>query len=259
MKAIKDVEEILSDTYKNSVLFDTVNLKRTMQNPINWGDTLFQDKYTYDWEYFCRQNNLGKQSDYGLQISSELAMIYMTSLAQEIAFEKDASTITDLKQWDNYTTFKRAKSPNFLNKAKLAETVINVKLPQNLREIDFDKIIAFRNSNRKFLSAFGTNLNNMYDYIGKGLTSEQFISDHQKIFSEYTKEVLSLGLRVSAIPLGVWILIDNSQSLGIQYAKEILGGLGVTIGGAFALKKAYKNLEGKRFSKKYLSNLENLK
>lgn len=259
LKAIKDVEEILSSPHKNSVLFNAANVKRKMENPLMWTETLFQEKYTDEWNRFCLDSNLGKKSNEGLLISEELAMIYMTTLAQEIAFETDASTITDIGTWDNYTTYKRAKSPNFLNKANLAKTVLDLTIPDNLSEISFDRLIKFRNINRKYLTAFNTQLDITYESISNGLTAKSFIDGHNNIFKEYSLEVAALSLRTAVIPLGLWILISKSEALTAPYVKEILGGLGVTIAGVLAMKKGYKNLEGKRYSKKYISNLEKIK
>ena len=256
-KAIDEVETILRDEHRKSVLFDAANVKRKMQNSKNWNETLFNEKYTNDWKYFCLENGIGIENYQGLLISQELALIYMTSLAQEIAFEEDTSTITDIKKWDNYTTFKRVKSPKISNKINLAKSVIDIRLPADLETISFQKLIEFRTKNRKFLSAFVDQINKLYDFIGQGLTAQEFVKEHQGIYKDYTKEVLSLGLRMSSFPLAAWILMDNS-ALEIQYAKEILAALGVSVGGVYALKKGYKNLEGKRYCRKYLSNLKSI-
>ena len=95
--------------------------------------------------------------------------------------------------------------------------------------------------------------------ISNGCTENEFIRSYNKIYSEFSKEVLLQGIGFATIPLGIYILIQNSSATNPEYIYEILGGLGMTLGGGYALNKGFKDLRTKRYCKKYLTNLGRLK
>jgi hypothetical protein len=60
-----------------------------------------------NWEHFCLSNNYGQRTDDGILVSEELAFIFMTFLAEEIAFEEGKSIITDNNTFDNFLNYRR--------------------------------------------------------------------------------------------------------------------------------------------------------
>lgn len=61
------------------------------------------------------------------------------------------------------------------------------------------------------------------------------------------------------IPFAAYILLQNPNSTTPEYVKEILGGLGIILGGGYSLNKGLKDSQTRRYCKKYLTNLERLR
>lgn len=104
--------KVLQDPHFYADELKNVNIVREWQNPKNQTYTLFDEKFVGNWRWFCEENNFVKDSKYGLAISKSLGEIYMTFLAQEVAYEKEASPITDSKFLDELSIKIRAKRNN---------------------------------------------------------------------------------------------------------------------------------------------------
>ena len=83
-----------------------------------------------------------------------------------------------------------------------------------------------------------------------------FLSDNSD--SEYSKEVLIQGIGIASIPFAAYVLITNPDATKPEYIHEILGALGIVLGGGYTLNKGFKDIETKRYCKKYLTNLKRL-
>ncbi|HET8885646.1 MAG TPA: hypothetical protein VFM70_04745 [Salinimicrobium sp.] len=68
-----------------------------------------------------------------------------------------------------------------------------------------------------------------------------------------------MGIDFASIPFATYMVINNSQALSAVYLKEILGALGIGIGGTYAIKKALFDTRERRFCKNNLTNVERLK
>lgn len=256
--AIEETEEILNDTYARSPLFSTTNIRRRWEDKQNWNFRIYQEKLTNDWVRFCESNQIGRRENDGIMVSEELAFLYMTYLAKEIALSEDMAIITDNIKFDGFTNYARATTPSINKRTRFAKGIINLIVPKNLSEIPFSTLIKFRGKNRQLIRAFNGEIDNIQRRISEGYTEQDFIDSYNNIYSEFSKVLLEYGTGISSIPLTAYILINNSSARLPEYIKETLGALGMVIGGGYALNKALKDTESARYCKKYLTNLKRI-
>lgn len=259
LQSIDEVEKILRNTYDRSPLFRQINVLRNWHNPDNWRFLVFKEKFSENWVYFCKENNLGRRTEDGLLMSEELAFLFMTYLAKEIAFRESAAIITDNNRFDNFTNYARATTPTIDRRTRFAKGLLNFLVPKNLSEIPIDRLIEFRNRNRHLIRAFNSELDNVQAKISEGYSHQDFIESYNDIYSEYSREILLQGIGLASIPFAAYILIQNPNATSPEYIKEVLGALGIILGGGYALNKGLKDNQTKRYCKKYLTNLERLR
>ena len=183
----------------------------------------------------------------------------MTHLAKEISYERNGSIITDNIEFDNYLNYSRVYNPQIRNRNKFMKGIINLLVPANISEIGFDRLIEFRNKNRERIAAFNRQIDLLEESIGNGVTESQFINSFNDIYSDLTREIVLMGIGLASIPFASYMLIHNPLALTAEYAKEILGALGIALGGTYAVRKALFDTREKRLCKKYLTNVERLK
>ncbi len=259
LQSIAEAEKILSNVVDRSPLFGQTNVLQNWNNPDKWNFLVFREKFSDSWVYFCEQNNLGRVTRDGILMSEELAFLFMTYLAKEIAFQESAAIITDNNRFDNFTNYARTTTPTIERRTRFAKGLFNFLVPKNLNEIPVENLINFRNQNRRLLRAFNTELDNVQAKISEGYSKKDFINSYNNIYSEYSKEILTQGLGLAAIPFAAYILIHNPNAGSPEYIKEILGSMGIILGGGYALNKGLKDNQTRRYCKKYLTNLERLK
>ncbi|MEC4044058.1 hypothetical protein [Myroides odoratimimus] len=259
LNAIEEVEKIYNNIHHRSILFNKSNLIRKWENSENWNFQIYREKFSTNWIDYCLYKNIGKQSPDGVILPEELAFLYMTFLAKEIAFEESAAIITDNHRFDNYTNYTRSTTPSLNRRTRFAKGIINLIVPQNLSQIPIERIIEFRQKNREYIRAFNTELDNIQQKIGQGYSEQDFINSYNNIYSDFSREVLLLGAGIAAIPFAAYMLIQNPLTTTPEYVKEVLGALGVVIGGGYALNKTLKDNETGRYCKKYLTNLERIR
>jgi hypothetical protein len=257
LNTIKEAEYLLNSGDRPSS-FNIVRLKEKWQNSKNWDFHVYEEKFSYDFIEFCKRHNIGKRTGDGLLLPEELAFMFMTQLAKEIAYDKDAAIITDNIRFDDYTNMSRTFSRSTQVRNRFAKGVVNLLIPQNLGEVDFRKLIKFRNVNRKLIRTFNTEIDNIQHLISNGLTEKVFIEKFNNIYSEISTAILLQGIGIASIPLAAYILIKNPQALAPEYIREIFGGIGVILGGTFELKKLWIDNKDKRYCKKYMANLKQL-
>lgn len=256
---IEEAEKLLARPEGRSYFFRKRNLVESWRDPANWTNLLYEEKFSYDFLTFCKDEKIGLKVREGLLLPEELTFMYMTNLAKEISHDREASIITDNIRYDDYTNLSRTLPKNSQRVERFAKGIINLLVPGNLAQIDYGRLIRFRNQHREQIKAFNSELESIQDSIGRGLTQRAFVERFNHIYSDFSKEVIVQGLGVAAIPFAAYILIRNPQAITAEYAKEILGGLGIMFGGSYSLSKLWSGKENKRYCKKYLLNLQRLK
>lgn len=259
LTAIDEATKILENTYDRSPLFRQTNIRRKWENSANWNYLIYQEKFSYEWINFCRDNNIGRQVDEGLLLPEELAFLYMTYLAKEIAFKESAAIITDNQRFDNFTNYSRSTTPLINTRNRFAKGIINMLVPVNLSEIPINRIIEFRNRNRVLISSFNQELTNIQNKISEGHSERDFIDSYNRVYSELSRNIILQGIGVAAIPFAAYVLIQNPNTTSPEYIKEILGSISMVLGGGYTLNAALRDTESRRYCKKYITNLERLR
>lgn len=259
IKSIEDAQKFLSNSYGRSHLMNKINVQRSWRDERNWTYQIFSEKFSYQFGEFCEKERIGRRNGDGLILPKELAFLFMTHLAKEISYERSVSIITDNIEFDDYLNYSRVYSPQIRNRNKFMKGIINLLVPANISEIGFDRLIEFRNKNRERIAAFNRQIDLLEESIGNGVTERQFINSFNDIYSDLTREIVLMGIGLASIPFAAYMLIHNPQALTAEYAKEILGALGIALGGTYAVREALFDTREKRLCKKYLTNVERLK
>ncbi|MEJ5053675.1 hypothetical protein [Sphingobacterium sp. MYb382] len=259
IKSIEEAEKFLQNPYGRGPLMNRINIERSWRDERNWTYQIFAEKFSYQFGEFCERERIGRRNGEGLILPKELAFLFMTHLAQEISYERNGSIITDNIEFDNYSNFSRVYNPGTSNKNKFMKGIINLLVPANISDIGFDRLIEFRNQNRERITTFNNQINLLEESIGNGITERQFIDSFNDIYSDLTREIVLMGIGLASIPFATYMLINNPQALSAEYSKEILGALGLGLGGTYAVKRALFDTREKRLCKKYLTNLKRLK
>lgn len=254
-KAINKIEELLKTN--SSHLFNYKNLQRTMNDDRNY--LIYSDKFSNDFEYFCTSNNLGTKNDDGLLVSEELGFIFMQHLAQEISYKTNSSIITDNQKFNYYANFEQIKNPTVTKQIHLAENIIDLKLPQNINEIEFDKLIKFRNENIKLIKIFSEHIQKIQQHEINGITSYGFIKEYNEIYSELIRKVLFFGIAGASIPFSICSVLQNNDISLIDYTKELFSSIGGISGAFYSINDVMSETKEKRAVISYFANLEKIK
>ena len=259
LKAIEEVQKYLEQPYRRSFLFNRINLNRDWRDRNNWSYQIFSEKFSYQFGEYCQDQGIGERNGEGLILPKELAFLFMSHLAKEISHERDGAIITDNIEFDNYSNFSRIHDTRIRTRLKFIKGIVNLLVPANISEIPIDRLIQFRNRNRDLISSFNNQIDNIEDSIGKGITERGFVNSFNNVYSELTREIIMTGIGLASIPLASYVLINNPSALSAEYSKEILGALGIAMGGTYAVKQAFFNTREERSCKKYLANIERLR
>jgi len=256
--AIEETERYFNAPHSRSFLLREHNVITKWQNPDNWKFEVCQEKFSIDWSQYCLEKNIGRRTNEGILLPEELAFLFMTFLAKEVAFKESAAIITDSNKYDSVTNFYRASTPSINGINCFSKNIIQLLVPTDLEGVSFSKLIAFRNRNRDLIREFNLQIEKVQDKIASGYSDRDFIDSFNNVNSEIAKEILRFGLGTVAIPFAFYTLLHNPAALESAYSKEVLSALGVVVGGVFGLRKGLKDNRSRRYCKKYFSELETL-
>ena len=262
LDAIDIVERIMKTPERFDTFFNNeINPVRSWQDKSKFNYKLFEEKFSHEWNWFCRENNFAEQTRGGLLISEQLGTLYMVVLANTIADKNGKSPITDNITNDKLSFFLKSTAPKITSEILNAQAVINLKIPAKLEDITFDEIIKLRSSQnfKKYLKAFHSELNTFYENIEQGKTEEDFVIKYKNVLSDFTENILSLSIDTSSFGLGAGILLNSANYTNSDFFKTIvLAGTSLAVKSGFSLNKTWKNTEPKRHCRRYLSSLTKL-
>ncbi len=259
IKAVEFVEKIDRNPDWYSSIFKKANISRAIRDDNQRNFKIYEEKFSITWENFCLQNGFGERTDGGIIVTEEIAFLFMSFLAEEIAFDEGKSIITDNHKFDNFLSHRRIIPRNVINRNSFAQGVIGLSIPRNISEIPIQNLIQFRNRNRDKIRAFNIELNNSLNSVQAGITEKDFVDRFNNIYSELTSEILTQGLGIATIPLGTYILLQNPIVATTEYISQIIGGLGIIMTSKIAVGGKWKEIANIHNCKRYLTNLERLK
>ena len=259
LKAIEFIDKVNTTPHNYANLFNRANIIRDIANTNRRQFKIFGEKFSYSWERYCLDNNFGERTDGGILVTEELAFIYMTFLAEEIAFEEGKSIITDNNVFDNFLNYRRAVPRSIINRQNFAQGVLSLTVPRNISAIPIRNLIRFRNNNRAKIRAFNHELTNALNNLEHGIDEQDFVDRFNNIYSELTTEVLTQGLGVATIPLGTYILLQAATATNQEYLSQIVGGLGIMLTAKVAISAKWREIANRHNCRRYLTNLERLR
>jgi hypothetical protein len=164
--------------------------------------TIFSEKYSWVFEQFCLENKLAHHSEEGLQISEELAYVYMSLLADEIAKLHGYDAITDKRPYNELLLSEEKRRHN-QRAIKSAENIIKLSIPRNLEDIPLEKIISLRNdetfskARKAYVKELSNFLDNNRDNNVDNISNEALLNCAEEMWNiilKVTSVVASLGV-----------------------------------------------------------------
>jgi len=259
LDSIDVIEKILANPSRYSPVFHSSQIDSIWKNKNKFTNTIFRAKYTDALEHFLIENELAEKSHEGLELSRELALVYMAIFAQAISDSKEISPITDLNNLDRFSIFIRHKNQIEKEKFIVAQKIIELKLPENIKHISISEILALRAKTdfKEKLKFFHQSLKIFLESDDEDKSSEHFINLHKHIYNEFNKELMQLGFGLASFGLGVWITTNSQESSSQEIAQKFLEG-GTYVLSGVAINKSWTNTKTKRYCKKYLADLTKL-
>lgn len=259
-KALKEIEFIEKHPEQYRDKLNHINVIRNWKDETNWNYQLYEEKFNYTFKNSCINKGFAKASDHGMKLSKSLAELYMTFMVEEVAHDNIASPITDNVKLDNFSTYLRTKdikNDAYINAAK---TTVEIILPQDINDIELDRIIEFRNEKgiKELRSAFNNSLDGFYRSLENDFDPSKYISDLEGMNKEFTKEILLFFGGLGGVILGGVIMLNEQNSEAIEVAKSIAEGSIYTIGGGFSISKSWELGDERRKARKFLNKLEGL-
>lgn len=252
-RAIDTVTTLLSNASYHASFFETNNISMEWRNTNTHNYEIYSEKYSKDWITFCKEYGFGKESANGIKINRDLAFVYMSMLANDIADGRNISTITNIQKYDKFLRYRYSNRDLSDNKNFVANRVINFLLPQNLEEITFDRIIKLRKSDGfiQKQSAFHGSLEKYIDNTTNDLSAADFLDSLQEGgMSDFFRILIENKFNLIAIPVLVWSAYE-SQSL------EIFSALATAETFRNSIMDTRRKQPG-RLSNKYVADLKNI-
>lgn len=257
-KAIDAVEKVVSDPDRYCAIFRSSNILNNWRNRRNHIFTIFDDKFTHAWENFCSSNKFSTKTRNGIKVSKTLGNIYMTVLAHSIGQMTNISPITERKDLDRFSIFL-ASTTNTDNCFELAKNIIKIQIPKDLKNISFDDIINLRNKQgyKEKLKSFHNELERFISN-DRNIDPESFIKSYNLINKAFLEDFLSFGFDITAMGLGVWLVLSSGDSSYMQSIKELSGMTSFAIGSVRRVLNFYGSDNQQRLCRRYLANLKAL-
>lgn len=252
-KTIEELEKILTNPDSYSSLFGSRNFLEEWKKQEKWDYLVYEEKYSYQFKNYCLEKHLGKKVSQGLMLHRDVAYIFMKYLAQEVAYKTSSSIITDSQGFEKYANFSQIETPTTRELNSLAKSVVQLKLPQNIREIDFAQLIQFRQANRALLKAFHQELEKIENNINY-ISSVDFLKQFDGIYKEMIIKIGVIAQGFIIVPLKLYSCWEN-QDASLFDITEIIAS---STSSYYALKDVKKQTQNKMQCVKYLANLTNI-
>lgn len=259
--ALEEMEKIMRHPERYGRVFGDPDFLGKWTQKRKQTATLFRGKFTEPWERFCIKHNLAHESQHGLHISIDVSNLYMTILAQCVSDSKRTSPITDRRRLDRFSIFTRRGHEPECETIDTAQGTFDLALPADIGELSIDRFIEHRNRNgfRKKQQAFHQELNDFMDNYAGDATPIRFIESLGSAWQDFSDDIAQIGTGVTAFGLGVWLLIESDMASVDEAAKEIAGGLSLTVGSTIAIRNTWKHTKTKRYTRKFLADLKRMK
>lgn len=245
--------EYLYNNESNKIIDDWMN-------PHKFDYKIYRGKYSHDFELFIKDNRLGKEIDEGILVNREIALIYMSALAENIAKRQGYELSTDINDYKKFSHLLGSlwDKNNNIEWYKASEIVIDQVIPRDIREISVKQIIELRNSNgynelmksyNKTLKSFINDLNDLSEFQAK-----EYIRSIEGMNMELIGKVTSfLGTTIPVALTLVGNKIDPNIKNNLDYLVAGMGVAGSVIN--FIPNTNQYSFKDKKQSNKFISKL----
>lgn len=228
--------------------------------------TLFSDKYSYEFENYCLENSLGERCNEGILLDEDVALTYMSFLAEIISKETEIDMITDnVKYSDPVLRFpQRAKKVN-RDRLDAIRWQIQFFVPVDLYKIPLAKFIELR-SDSKFETArtkFVAELDAVLDTCDKDI-SQVDLNKIMQCKQEIYGLLKAIFLSCATVAVGVHSArnMRNAEKRSLDFWNN-MGSVGVSLD---TLRLHYaeigeylERIKEKKQARKYLARLRQLR
>lgn len=252
-----DIIEKEPDFYRD--LFDVPNIIRKFKDNDNWNYEIFSEKYNSSFQEYLIKKEYAYESPNGIITSPEIAQLFMTLLANRTAQSGNTNPITDTAKFNTLSLALNEKNKNNTdNIQQLAQSVIDIKIPKQIDNISFDKLIEFRNTDGilELRNAFNKNLNKFYTSIEENKDPNDFIKSLEEYHKSYTAEIVLFFGAVAVVTIDAVTSMFGDDKL--QILKNMIKATPL-LKSVTSINKTYKEdneiVKGRKFLTK-ISNME---
>ncbi len=256
LDAIALVEKILQRPERYVAALGGMDSPSSWRMAENHQFTLLDKKYSPAWKEFCLTEKLASFSGNGVLISKSLGLIYMSFLTNVISEKTGIEPITDHSKMDRISILTRQVPPSARCKTKLANRIVQLKLPGNINDLALSEIIAHRNKNgfKENMHAFHSELEKHIEEMEGGETEETFLDSRGSIIREFSDEIASFGFGVATLPLSIWCRASNPVSVEDTIA-GVIGGSALAAESFVSVRNTWRNTKETRMTRKYLAEI----
>ncbi|MFP9126791.1 hypothetical protein [Niallia sp. BSM11] len=261
--AIWAITRELENPVKMLGILGEINILDFWRQPQNHNFELFQSKFSYEFEDFCRELGFVSFSENGIMIPYQLGISYMSILAHNIGDYNNMDVITDLKEERKLRKIneKTWRYNSRFEEIKIIKKLISLEVPSGLKDIPLSKIVKLRNNinfQRK-LKEFQLAVNELSNIPNSKFT-EQSIFEIKRNISNTKESLLSdiieLGTALSTTILGIHIALTNNGG-NLELLNETLG-LGAVYTGLPQIYSKIKTNRSRSLATRYLTDIQNL-
>jgi hypothetical protein len=256
-KTIEEIEKILGGRSSYKEVFNDTEPRLTWTDRNNWSTVLYREKFNSDFATYCIKMEFAANHEKGLILSPELSGLFMTFLAESIAYRKHATPITDRIVLDNMTTYLRTKNITTSKLLDAAKIVVDTKLPREVDDILLEKFIEFRNRDGidEMRKAFNSTLDKFYESVENNFDPYSYIEVIKKTNKEYMFEIGKYLGELGLGALGVYLVLKNNTTTNMEMAEKVGQGL-LTFLGISKVHHSWKLNEQRRNARKFLSRIK---
>lgn len=228
--------------------------------------TLYSDKYTYEFENYCLENNLAERCMDGMRIEENVAYSFMSILADLISKENEIDMITDCKRYADYHLYVPNGRSDFKMNKRLDEIKreIEFQIPVDIRHIPVQEFLKLRTDEHfnEIRKSFVEELNKILDeqHVDK---SSIDLYDYFACKEELIGLLKNAFISCATIAVGSYsfgsALVNPEMSLAF-FAN--IGNLGINLSAlkqsGSESKKYIEKLETKKQARRYLARLNKM-
>lgn len=224
--------------------------------------TLFSGKYSQTFFDFCIDNNIAAPCREGIRISSDLAFVYMSILADIISKQHEYEMITDVDKYSRYLINKDLTvSKENHRKISAAKNNITFSLPADLNHIPLKQIVQLRND-RSFNTTRKAYMSQIEQLIAHQESGEFFSLED---LLSYKKDLVKIGQQCFAFTASVIVSCFSFYSLHNDQQNAFVPALAsavldcITVQDTCSDLPQYVNsLREKHLARKYVASIKNI-